>query len=82
MPSEKERIALLEGRITTLEGQMAEVGGEHLPRLYARSEDLNDRLKAFEAHMYDLKAQALAELNAQDARITELERPEVEDDAK
>lgn len=73
-PSDKDRIM-------ELEIQQGDYN-EHLARLYARTDDLNARLKVFEAHMNDLKAQAEAQLNGLDARVAELERPDVDDDAK
>lgn len=61
---------------------MKEVGEEHLVILYNRTQDLHQRLKAFEEHMDDLRASKEAQVNMLDARLTDLERPDVEDDAK
>lgn len=77
------KIAALEARVAVLE----QAFNENISVLDARTWDLHARLKHFEdqegngpEHKALLKA--LAELNEVDARVAQLERPEVEDDAK
>lgn len=53
--------------------------------LWARTEDLHDsilKLQGDPANTQKASYKALAELNDLDARVSQLERPEVEDDAK
>lgn len=51
-----------------------------MPILDQRTLDLNERVKKLEGRAS--MDRALAELNDLDARVAQLERPEVEDDAK
>ncbi len=60
--------------------QLREAMNHDIPILNERTLDLNDRLKKLEGRANWDRAQA--ELNQLDARVAQLERPEVEDDAK
>lgn len=83
LPSDKERIATLELKLGNLQQAFLEMHNEDINNLFARTEELNDRLKKVEQNV---RAQAFiaipAQLNALDARVAELERPEPEDEAK
>lgn len=70
------KVLELEALITQLRDAM----NHDMPILNERTLDLNDRLKKLEGKANWDKAQA--ELNGLDARVAQLERPEVEDDAK
>ena len=82
-PSDKARIELLETKLANLQQAFLEMHNEDINELYARTLDLHGRLKKVEENV---RAQAFisipAQLNGLDARVAELERPEVEDEAK
>ena len=67
--------------------ELREAMNHDIPLLDQRTIDLNNRLRHFEDQEgngpeHKALAKALAEINDLDARVVELERPEVEDDAK
>lgn len=73
-------------RVKVLEAEVADIHKvltHDITILDERTQDLNARLKHFEEQEGNGPSQrALAELNQLDARVAQLERPEVEDDAK
>ncbi len=77
------QLTATEGKIEALQAQINQLRdamNNDIPILNERTLDLNDRVKKLEkAAGYD---RAMAELNDLDARVAQLERPEVEDDAK
>ena len=85
-----DSVSVLERRVKTLEEQVLVLNTEvnhDIPILNDRTLDLNERLKHFEAQEGPGRSnkamlQLAAELNAVDARVAQLERPEVEDEAK
>lgn len=80
-------ILALKARVSLLEAQVTHLHSEDFVLLEARTQDLNARLKHFEEMEMNggpLKAynRTLAEINDLEVRVTIIERPEVEDEAK
>ena len=77
-----DKTASDKARIAILEAQVGEIANEHLARLYARTEDLNERLKAIEKGAGDSRAYwtIQGQVNQLDARVNQLERPDPEED--